>query len=76
MLPSAAAIPPATLAADLSALLGAVGWLAIVPILIALGVLALGIVAENRALAALRRAPGAETRLPLGRPSGAARTAA
>jgi hypothetical protein len=57
MLPSAAAIPPDFFGPDLAALLGAVAWLAIVPVLVALGVLLLGIVTEDAALAAARRKP-------------------
>ena len=55
MLPSAAAIPPAFFGPDLAALLGAVAWLAILPAMVALGVLVLGILTEDRVLAALRR---------------------
>ena len=57
MLPSAAVIPPDFFGPELGALLAAVAWLAIVPVLIVLGVLVLGIVTEDAALAAARRKP-------------------
>src|SRR5262249_30043349 len=55
MLPSAAAIPTSALAPDLAALLATVGWLAIVPAVVVLGVLLLGILTEDRAVEAARR---------------------
>jgi hypothetical protein len=56
MLPSTT-IPLDFLGPDLAALLGTVGWLAIVPVLVALGVLIVGILTEDRLLAAVRRMP-------------------
>jgi hypothetical protein len=57
MLPSVAVIPPDFFGPDLAALLGTVAWLAIVPVIVALGILVLGIATEDAALAAARRTP-------------------
>lgn len=75
MLPSVAVIPPAALGPDLGALLATVGWLAIVPVMVALGVLLIGLVQEERELAGTRRREAPPPTIAR-RPTRAARSAA